>query len=240
MKIVQFTDPHIGGVDQDTHGVDTRSNFIRTLEAIRNEKADSLVLTGDLCFKEPRREVYEWIKDKFEEYDVHPLIIPGNHDSTELLCDVFGLESIDGELYFREQWGDDSVFFLDSSKGIMSNSQWEWLQKNVDRDKRLIIFTHYPPIKCFVPYMDGKHNFKESARFLDLISGVQQDVQLFCGHYHVAKTVSADKLHVHITPSGFFQIRDDMEDFGIDHYRVGYRVIRLEEGVLAHGVRYID
>jgi len=66
MKIVQFTDPHIGGVDQDTHNVDTRSNFIRTLEAIRNEKADSVVLTGDLCFKEPRREVYEWIKEKLK------------------------------------------------------------------------------------------------------------------------------------------------------------------------------
>ena len=58
MKIVQFTDIHIGAKNEVTRDADVRHNLKVVLKAIAKENADMVVLSGDLCFKEPRADTY--------------------------------------------------------------------------------------------------------------------------------------------------------------------------------------
>jgi Icc protein len=62
---------------------------------------------------------------------------------------------------------------------------------------------------------------------------------IFTGHYHVEKTISRNGVTAHITPSTFFQIKHDQEEFGVDHHNIGFRVIDLDTSVMMHRVEYL-
>ena len=64
MRILQITDLHIGGVHEDTFGVDVRKNFDTILEKARKSAPDLIVITGDLCFETGNKEIYYWIHSK--------------------------------------------------------------------------------------------------------------------------------------------------------------------------------
>ncbi|HRJ15700.1 MAG TPA: hypothetical protein PLI34_11965, partial [Saprospiraceae bacterium] len=100
----------------------------------------------------------------------------------------------------------------------------------------------HPPLKAGVPFMDNHYPLQNPEVFLDVIAACpQHPIHVFCGHYHVEKTVHSGYLHVHITPSTFFQIDGFREDFGIDHYRPGMRVLDLsDDGGFMHAVKYLD
>ena len=121
----------------------------------------------------------------------------------------------------------------------MSREQWSWLEMHVKTAPKLIIFMHHPPVNANVPFMDNDHAFSEQSKFQELLAQRNDSVEVFCGHYHVDKSISRGNLHVHITPSCFFQIRDDIIEFGVDHHRIGYRVIEIDDGAVFHGVRYL-
>ena len=61
-RIIQITDIHIGGEDEFPFGVNLRANFLNILEEVERMNPNLLVLTGDFCYKEPREDVYEWIR----------------------------------------------------------------------------------------------------------------------------------------------------------------------------------
>ena len=240
MRIIQFTDVHVGMSDQDTRGINTRENFTKILDVIKEAQPDKLVLTGDVCFKEPREEVCYWVKEELEARGLTPFVITGNHDTSAMIAKCFDMPLVGSEVYYEQQWGDTKCLFLDTGLAVMSEEQWSWFESKIDFDGRLIIFAHHPPMYAAVPYMDVNHAFKQNDRFKSLISRRNRDVHLFCGHYHVSKSISNGNLHVHITPSTFFQIRDDMEDFGVASYDIAYREIQLDNGVLRHSVKWLD
>lgn len=239
MKIVQFTDIHIGAKNAVTRDVDVRGNLKSVLNAIKNENADMVVLTGDLCFKEPRAGTYKWIKKQLRKRSISPVVIPGNHDDSIMIARHFDMPLIGVEVYFDHQVDGTTILFLDTGRGEMSDKQWSWLQSHVVSAEKLVIFMHHPPINARVPFMDNKHAFIEQEKFQELLSQRDDCIEVFCGHYHVHKSVSHGNLHVHITPSCFFQIRDDIIEFGVDHHRIGYRVIEIGEGIVSNGVRYL-
>ena len=99
---------------------------------------------------------------------------------------------------------------------------------------------HHPPAICGVPYMDLNHSFKQIDRFQKLVKSIGKHIEVFCGHYHVDKVIEVSNMRIHITPSTFFQIRDDIEEFGVDHYRIGYRLMDLNGLDLSHEVVYLN
>lgn len=241
MRIMQITDVHIGRALEDTHGVDVRANLDSVLQKAVKLSPDMIVLTGDLCFKEPHEDIYDYILGLLDHYNISPLVIAGNHDCSSMLAQKFGLEiNSDSEVYYMRHWNGYNVLFLDSGRGGMSPNQYQWLESQLSVDEPVLIFMHHPPAVCGVPYMDNNHAFQEIERFQEVIRTSGKEVHLFCGHYHVEKDVDVDNLHIHITPSTFFQIRDDIEDFGVDHYRVGYRLIQLGDRSMTHSVNYLD
>lgn len=239
MNIIQITDLHIGSLTDTTNEVDTMNNFKMVLESIMtSEKPDLVVLTGDLCFKDPAVDVYQYVIQKLEETGYNYKIISGNHDNTSMHSGLW-TGKISEELYYS----DSGMVFLDTAPGSMSDLQWAWLENEcLQSDSSVItIFMHHPPAHGLVPHMDLKYAFTQISEFEQLLAKFpEKRFDVFCGHYHVERSLIRQNLHVFITPSCFVQISDETEAFKPDHYIPAYRRIIYDDwGNLTTTVRYL-
>lgn len=242
MRIVQLTDIHVSLPHEETRGIDTRENFITILHEINQVKPDLLVITGDVSFKAPHQEIYDWVAEHLHRLDYEVLIIGGNHDDITMIPQRYlpAHLTADHERYFsRMQEDETNLIFLDTHEARMSETQLSWLSNQLSLGTRQIIFMHHPPVYAGVGYMDLNHAFKSMDEFQSVLSESQQPVPIFCGHYHVEKTIHFDRASVHITPSTFFQIVHDQDEFGVDHKRIGFRIIDVAETIM-HRVEYFE
>lgn len=246
MRIIQITDIHVGAEGEVTRDVDVRGNFVDMLRLAADLQPDYLVFSGDLCYSTADAENYRWIRAQIEQLALPYDIIPGNHDETKLMAKAFDRTHLllpGGEMAFERTMSGFRFLFLDTSTAVLSSAQAEWLSARLESaTRRQIIFMHHPPLKAGVPFMDNNYPLQHPEVFLEVANAYpNHPIHVFCGHYHVEKTVHAGHLHVHVTPSTFFQIDGFRADFGIDHYRPGMRVIDLsEQGTFMHSVKYLD
>ncbi len=243
-RIVQITDIHIGGEDEFPLGVNLRANLLSVLTDIERLNPNLLVITGDFCYKEARLDVYEWVRFHLNSLGIPFEIIGGNHDdiammTTGLLGEDFSNEQ--GEYYYSDEFGGYHTLFLDSAAGVLSSEQLYWVDQEVQRavNRKLMIFMHHPPMLAGVPHMDNGNALRNNDDLLAILEQHHQPVEVFCGHYHVHRTVVRNNVIVHITPSLFMQIFPYVEEFAIDHYEIGYRVIDFAGSTLRHSVRYL-
>lgn len=243
MRIVQITDLHVGHQDEDTYGVDVRANFLQILEAARKRHPAYLVLSGDLCYRDGDAEVYHWIRQRLEDLGIPYEIMSGNHDDPVLMAQAFGREQLlkNRELYFVKELGGRPVVFLDTTSGVVSLPQQEWLRRQLQAlDEEAIVFMHHPPIDAGVPFMDTRYALRNQDEVLAILSAHPYGVNVFSGHYHVEKIIRQGNVVAHITPSCFFQIAQQSEEFQVDHYRIAFREIDWENGVIMNAVHYLE
>ncbi|MEO0339638.1 MAG: metallophosphoesterase [Bacteroidota bacterium] len=241
MKIIQITDLHVGKENEDTFGVDVRVNCANILAKAKTLRPDVIVFTGDMCFRDPQRGIYEWLFPQIDALQIPYKVISGNHDDSPMMAQVFKQTDLlkEGELYYKEKWGDWPVLFLDTSTAYLSQPQLKWVEKQLSKlEDKVLIFMHHPPIKCGVSYMDNKHAMQHKKQIQKLIYAFPGQVNVFCGHYHVEKVIRSQNMLLHVTPSCFFQISQQHEHFEPDHRRIGLREITLEGNQLMSTVHY--
>src|SRR5690606_4542513 len=243
-RIIQITDIHIGGEDEFPFGVNLRANFLNILEEVERMNPNLLVLTGDFCYKEPREDVYEWIRQHLENLGIPYEIIGGNHDDIAMMTSGLlneDLSNAQSEYYFADELVDYHILYLDSASGLMSEEQLAWIDLEVRKaaGRKLLVFMHHPPLLAGVPHMDQGYSLQNNEKVLQILEQHSRPVLVFCGHYHVDRSVVWNNVVVHITPSLFMQIFPYVEEFSIDHYEIGYRVLDFAEGTLRHSVRYL-
>ena len=235
---IQMTDLHIGGADEDTFDIDVRSNFRRVLDAAMEMQPDRLVLTGDLCFRDPDDESYEWLGEQLAALGVNTSVLPGNHDSSEAVHRFFGHARLsDGTLGWSEQHGARQVLFVDTAASELSQAGLEHLQRALAPGA--IVFIHHPPLLAGVPFMDEQHRLKNHEDVLRVLSA-RGHVSVFCGHYHVERTVRCGVVDVFLTPSTFFQISAAHAEFAVDHKRPAFRWIDFDDHQLRTGIEYLE
>ncbi|MCB0652715.1 MAG: metallophosphoesterase [Saprospiraceae bacterium] len=241
MKIIQLTDLHLGKEGEDTNGIDVRDNFLRALELVEECQPDCLVITGDLCYKAPEKEIYEWAKSHLDKLSVPFELIAGNHDEPVMMSEVFNLNGDlkpDGIYYSRKIAG-EKMLFLDTAPAKIAPPQMEWIREQLNKlQQDLIIFMHHPPLLSDVPFMDKNHAFKNRSEIQQLFSNHTHNLTIFTGHYHVERTLRLGNMEVNITPSTFFQISRKSPAFEVDHKVPAFRVIEKNGGKLGHSVVY--
>ncbi len=243
MKIIQITDLHIGRKDEDTFDIDVRKNFMDILKVIKKLGPDLLVLSGDLCYRESEPDIYRWIKSHLDFLQLPYEVMAGNHDDSQIMAEVFNRKHllIDDELYFKKIIGNYGILFLDSSKGFLSEKQLKWLEHEMHLIKKeVLIFMHHPPVDGGVPHMESNYAMKGREVLQFILAKYPKNIPIFCGHYHVEKTIFVENLLVHITPSCFFQIDWRERDFKVDHHRIALREIELGKGYLRSTVSYFE
>ena len=244
MKIAQITDIHIGPNDQPIREVDVRKNFIQTLELANTYGYDYLVISGDLCFQDAQPHIYAWVQRQLEKYTDKPVfVIPGNHDNAEMLVDHMNVNKPlqHEELFYAHDLSGHTVYFLDSGKGYLSSDQKHWLRDSLqqNQEESVLVFMHHPPAIGLVPHMDGKYALTDRDEVINIFSNSGKRIHLFCGHYHVDKSIHIGNISIHITPSTFMQIDQRIEPFRIDHTRPGFRLIDWNEMGIFEQVVYL-
>lgn len=243
MKVVQITDLHIGQEGEYTNGVDVRQNFRDILQQVKRVNADHLVLTGDLCYSEGDRSIYLWMKSLLDKLTIPYDLISGNHDNSLVIAEVFDRtkDLKNGLLYYKKELASRPCFFLDTEKGYLVPSQLEWLRKSVSKIAGpIIIFMHYPPVYGGVPYLDRENHLANKTAFQEIIFASQLPTTVFCGHFHVDKTIFTKNLLTHITPSCYVQFDWRSPTFQIDHHRIALREIIIEGTSIRSSLTYFE
>ncbi len=243
MLITLISDPHIAPPGEHPFGVDTRGLFTGALEFQSREKSDLLIITGDLSYRDGDESSYKWIKKQLDDNQTPYRIIGGNHDDSSVLARTFALEdhlhnSI--ELYYEEKIPGHHLIYLDSSVGSLSKLQWSWLEEKLtsERELKKLIFMHHPPTEAAAPYMDKNHAFREIDKFRKLVKKSECRPTVFCGHYHIEKSLILPEMDVFICPSTFFNLDDKYRDFKVLNNRSCYRRVELSEEMLRTSVYY--
>lgn len=235
MRIAFITDLHIGANGEKPMGVDVRQNFLQALGQLEYIRPNCLVVGGDICNAGGDRATYTWVKEVLNALPFPHYVIAGNHDDSGMLANVFNKthDLVGSELYYALPLEGYPTLFLDSAKGQFSPKQWAWLREyfRALRDNNVLVFMHHPPLPADVAFMDEHYPFRQSEEFLQLVRDLPCHVTVVCGHYHVEKVVQRGNLLVLLSPSTFYQLKQDTPDFAVDHYRIGIREINLT----AHG-----
>ena len=243
MRIAFITDLHIGAEGEKPLGVDVRQNFLQALGYLEYVRPDCLVVGGDICYLAGDRATYTWVSDVLNALPFPHYVIAGNHDDSVMLADAFNKthDLTGSELYYALPLEGHPALFLDSSKGTLSGEQWRWLREYLRalRDSNLIVFMHHPPLNAGVAFMDANYAFRQSEEFLKLIKDLPCHITVICGHYHVEKIVQRGNLLLLLSPSTFYQLKQDAPEFAVDHYRIGIREINLTSQGTTSTVHYV-
>ena len=97
MIFIFITDLHTGQEGELAHNIDLRQNFADTLTAITKQPYDYLVIGGDLSLFEGNAQIYQWQKEQLDRLAKPYFIIPGNHDDTIILSELFSHLPLVGE-----------------------------------------------------------------------------------------------------------------------------------------------
>ncbi|MBK8349221.1 MAG: metallophosphoesterase [Saprospiraceae bacterium] len=230
MKICLITDLHIDSVGESPLSVDTRNNFVSVLEKVKETPFDLLILAGDLCHKKGDQAIYNWIYQSLPA-GIPCNVIAGNHDDAVIMASVFNLQSsLEGtELFYSVVSDGTRLIFLDTSSGMMSDVQFQWLKNQIERSgDEVYIFMHHPPLISYSYHMEPKYSFQQMEKFETLCQNFPDKVfNIFTGHYHIERFVSKSNMRVFITPSTFVQIDPNQTDFRPYNTLIGYREINI-------------
>ena len=243
-QICIVTDIHVTAPGQLAMDIDTRKNFVDIINRVNSDPVEHLIICGDLCYREPREDVYVWVKGILDSTGIPYSLIAGNHDDSNWMASVFGLEkdyhSAADELYYIKEVSERNIMFLDTGKGFMSNEQYHWMINSLEQHPDIqIICMHHPPVFGGIPHMDAKYSFTQSDRFVQSLAPFDRLFTVFCGHYHVEKTIRYGNMEVFITPSCFVQIDYRYEEFIPEHTLISFRNIWIGEKYLSTSVHYI-
>jgi len=242
MRIAFITDLHIDVSFEFPFGIDTKKNFQRLLKATLKVNPDLLVLGGDVCYRAPEVEIYNWLVEEMASYPIPFECIAGNHDNSTWLAQALKKEALlqKEEFYFARKIDQHLSLYLDTQKGSISQEQFNWLSRQLYQHKKeAMIFMHHPPVRFGVPYMDDTHAFDGGEQLMELLHKHEQPIQIFTGHYHLEKTMVVNNVSIFITPSCFFQLDGYRKEFKVDHHRVAFRVIDVEKGAVSTMVHYL-
>lgn len=165
------------------------------------------------------------------------LITPGNHDNPQNLIDVFGVttEGDDG-LYSQPL---PSIICLDTSQSMVSPEQLLWLQHKVDSlTSEALIFLHHPPQNCHCLFMDRKYPLHYREDLFEILAGNNNVRNLFCGHYHIEKTIPLKAKRLYLTPATMMQINPNKDHYEVLSLNPGWRLIDWIQDILKTYVRY--
>lgn len=241
MRLIQITDLHHGLPGEKTRDIDVRRQLVNIITAIQAIPCDAYILTGDFCYMEPQTDIYLELRSLLNNLPQPYFLIPGNHDDPRMMFKVWNNPGQNKVHYYSFSWPSLTCLFLDTSPGSISPRQYRWLEEQLNQlISPVIIFSHHPLSTCGVPYMDVRYALAGQQKIMALLQRCGKDVHVFCGHYHVDKTVSSNRITHYLTPSVFVQFHPESKDGVVFHSRPGYRIIEVEEGIVSTYTVYQD
>lgn len=219
--IAHITDTHIDDPAALSRGINPRQNLGLLLEDLVHHRPDEIVLTGDIGVS----GTYSWVFDRLAEYNPGFRLTLGNHDNyAEAMKFYKGQSAGSNELYYTTEDDPYKYIYLDSSSGSLSNIQLQWLERELNTLKPIVVFIHHP-ILGLNTGMDLKYPLNNRDVVKALLLKCLRHVTIFCGHYHMPDKRLEGNLTQYITPAVSFQVKKIAKDIEISTPYFGYRVI---------------
>jgi Icc protein len=194
--LVQITDTHI--VERGTllYGqADTARHLAETVSAINSmhPSPDLVLVTGDLV-ERPGPVTYSHFKDLIAPLKMPVHLMPGNHDSPQIMCDFFCETPMFPGKAPTYQYAIEGPDF----RTLMLNSNYDnselphlgprrlqWLERELAHSEQpTLIAIHHPPMKTGVGFIDmvGEQWYLGLG---DLLLSSPQVFKVICGHGHL-------------------------------------------------------
>ncbi len=216
--------------NQHLQGIPTLKSLravIERLHALRSE-LDLLLLTGDLS-GDGKAESYENLQNLLLPLEIPIYWIPGNHDSTSVMEEVFNLHLISRRKCFeRGGWNFILLNLRNYKYGHLSTDSLDWLdtQLRTIANNPTLISLHHHPIPVNSDWLDANslQNSEELFAVLDKYSQVK--IVLF-GHIHQEFQYQRHNVGYLGTPSTCIQFQPQSPTFAIEEKSPGFRILKL-------------
>jgi 3',5'-cyclic-AMP phosphodiesterase len=195
--IAQISDLHIKPPGSLAYGrVDTAKALERCVAALNefDPKPDFVVISGDLA-DTPTTEEYDYLKRLLAPLKLPFAVIPGNHDSRELMRAAYPKADYvfaSGPLNQKIEIGGLDLILLDSSvpgkpHGELDAPTLRWLDDVLasPSDRPALLFLHHPPFATGIWHMD-RQNLLNSGELAPIVRRHQRVQRIAAGHVHRA------------------------------------------------------
>ena len=249
-KILVFTDIHILPQAETIIGLDPFARFTQGLAhaLAHHPEAERIVLCGDLTYH-GRPEEYARLRSALAACPLPVSLMLGNHDRRAAFLSAFPKTPCtnSGHVQQAEDIGDYRLICLDTldeeaevvHSGYLCPDRLGWLDAMLATagSRRVIVFTHHPPILTGFDGMD-RIGLRNRAALVDRLNAHGNVVQIISGHIHRTLQGSAGGIPVAILKSPCHQmpmaLGDQDSSLSIDEPGAYGLLLLTDEGVIVH------
>jgi 3',5'-cyclic-AMP phosphodiesterase len=226
MKRIAFiTDLHLDELFPLENKVNPYKNFETILVDITHREIDSVIFGGDIG----EVTAHQYFFENLKKFSLD--LILGNHDTLGSVKKYFAKGNDTKSLYYQFEDEKYQYFFLDTSVETLSTRQLIWLKNNLKNNKKLLLFIHHPILEIET-YADKVYSLKNREELKSILLDFENDVTIFCGHYHVNDEREHENIKQYTTQSMSFQLIKNESKIEIDNVNFGYRIIEISEDVI--------
>jgi 3',5'-cyclic AMP phosphodiesterase CpdA len=197
VHIAQISDLHVKPPGSLAYGrVDTAKALERCVAALNefDPAPDLVVISGDLA-DTPAAEEYDYLKRLLAQLRLPFAVIPGNHDSRELMREAFpqcGYALASGALNQKIELDAVDLMLLDSSvpgkpHGELEAPTLQWLDAVLasSASRPALVFLHHPPFRTGIWHMD-RQNLANAGELAPIVRRHPRVRLVAAGHVHRA------------------------------------------------------
>ncbi|MGO4290613.1 metallophosphoesterase family protein [Chitinophaga sp. RAB17] len=226
--IAFITDSHMDEAFTTGRQVDAREDLKNILQEVQAAGITEVIFGGDIG--DPSSHPFFF--DLLNKYPGNYRIVLGNHDHFNEVIPFYNpLPDQRTELYYTDEKGGYKYIFMDSSIEEISQVQLEWFKKEMQTNRKVILFIHHPilPVNAEV---DRAYPLKGREKIAEVLRQHPQDVYIFCGHLHLDDMQSQGNIQQYVTPAVSLQFVRTSTVIAFDEHFFGYRIITIsEEGI---------
>ena len=205
--VAQISDPHItGAADPLFEGSDPAGNLRRAIEHAR-QRAEAIVITGDLAARAGTDAEYEGVRAVLESAGTQVLLCAGNHDESQKIQDIFGVQGVDGRLDYVHRLTQGQLVVMDSTRrgredGVFDAAQAEWLDAQLSGGEPTLLAMHHPCFAIGGRALAGVRLDDNSVAMLaSVVSRHDNVLSVISGHAHMTLSAPFAGTIAHACPS---------------------------------------
>ncbi len=237
MKIIHLSDLHLANEGKIIWDTDTVEHLHRALNTIKSiSEIDLIVITGDIS---DDRSIwgYEYLDKNLSGLGIPIYCCPGNHDSMSIMREEYTPKNYRVEpkmkmkgwkfLFFNTVVPDDKDPSTNKARGMLKESDLEYLKRELEESVPTCIVFHHPPLEpggwLNRKLLDNRDEFNEVIKRYDSVRLV-----LF-GHIHYPIVCNMNGI-TYTSPSSIgFAFDKDLPKFQIADGQEGFNIITIDK-----------
>ncbi|MFJ6321414.1 MULTISPECIES: metallophosphoesterase family protein [unclassified Rhizobium] len=226
-RLVVNTEVAGGKMRYDSEPEQHEDRLRLVLDDISRRGIADIVFGGDIGTAQSVSGFFEILKG----YDFNTSVILGNHDTYDDIKRYWfaGDGAVNGKLCYSYADRHLKRIFLDTSDNMLGDSQHAWLQRELDGAHSAVIFVHHPILAVHTPVDRSGAALRDRDKVRSLLSGVDCDVTIISGHYHMVDETRDANIRQFVSPAVSYQIVKQSGELHADVEAFGYRIIEIED-----------